>query len=154
MRAGSWIGFAVLSAVILVYSTDFVTGQSAYLALVESLSGKPVDVEDNLTNFGHTVFRKSNHVLAFFLLGLSTIPFRRVARDARRLAVACCASVALASEMVQVLSVFRHPAVYDVAVNLAAALLGLWLVFQPPHFLRTVSRDNFPLVRIWARPTR
>ena len=31
---------------------------------------------------------------------------------------------------------------------------GLWLAFQPPHFLRTVSRDNFPLVRIWARPTR
>ena len=154
MRAGSWIGFAVLSAVILVYSTDFVTGQSAYLALVESLSGKPVDVEDNLTNFGHTVFRKSNHVVAFFLLGLSTIPFRRVARDARRLAVFCCASVALASEMVQVLSVFRHPAVYDVAVNLAAALLGLWLAFQPPHFLRTLSRDNFPLVRVWARPTR
>ena len=154
MHAGSWAAFAVLSVVILVYSTDFVTGDSAYVAMVESLSGKPVDVEDDLTLFGHTVFRKSNHVVAFFLLGLSTIPFRKVARDARRLAVFCCASVALASETIQLFSVFRHPAVYDVAMNLAAALLGLWLVFHPPRFLRTVSRDNFPLARLRAQPTR
>ncbi len=41
MRAGSWIGFAVLSAVILVYSTDFLTGEGVYLAMVESVSGCP-----------------------------------------------------------------------------------------------------------------
>ena len=154
MRAGSWAAFAVLSTVILLYSTDFVTGDSVYLAMVESLSGKPFDVENDLTHYGHIIFRKGNHLAAFFLLGLSTIPLRKVARDARRLAVFCCASVALASEMVQLLSVFRHPAVYDVAVNLAAALLGLWLVFHPPHFLRTVSRDHLPLARLRAQPTR
>ena len=151
MCAGSWAAFAVLSVVILVYSTDFATEDSAYLAMVESLSGKPVDVEDDLTLYGYIIFRKSNHVVAFFLLGLSTIPFRKVAGDARRLAVFLCASVALASETIQLFSVFRHPAVYDVAVNLAASLLGLWLVFHPPRFLRTVSRDNLPLARLRAQ---
>ena len=154
MRTRNWAPFVFLSTFILVYSTDFVTGDSVYVAMVESVSGKPVDVENNLIHYGLLIFRKGNHLAAFFLLGLSTIPFRKVARDARRLAVFCCASVALASETIQVFSVFCHPAVYDVAVNLAAALLGLWLVFHPPRFLRTVSRDNFPLARLRAQPTR
>ena len=59
MRPGGWAAFAVLSVVILVYSTDFLTGESAYVAMVESLSGKPVDVEDDLPFSGTPFFARA-----------------------------------------------------------------------------------------------
>ena len=144
-RVRAWIPFSLLTAAIFVFSSDLLTGDRAYAAMQDAL-GTPHD--DLLFHYGHIAFHKANHLLAFTLLGLFTFPLRNEASGQGPLrALCCCACVALGSELFQFHSNSRSTQVTDVAINLGASMLGLWLLFLPPAFLHLERRAFLRLER-------
>lgn len=125
----------MLSALILLFSTDWFSGDRVYSAIQEDLVGRPI-TEDDFIDRWYVPLRKTGHFLIFVLLGLSLFPLKKRSEDGFRRAFLCCTAVAVASELVQLLSQNRQPGMRDVAVNLVAAFLGLRLLFSPPAFLR------------------
>lgn len=146
MRLRAWTPFCLLTLFILSFSTDFLSGETAYVAVERQVTEKLGAVDDGFFYFEQFIFYKGSHSLVFFLLALATFPVKAKRRGAP-LAMLFCGLVALGSEVLQAFTTSHQPAVLDVAIDLVAAILGLHLLFCPPAFLERVTR----LIR-WSEP--
>ncbi len=146
-----WLPFALLAALILFFSTDWFSGDRVYSFLQEDLVRRTIR-ENEFIDRAYLPVRKAGHILAFVLLGLSVFPLKKRGREGFRYGVLWCAVVAVASELVQLFSQYRHPSLLDVVVNLGASVLGLLLLFAPPAFLqRTAQPAKGAWSRAWSR---
>lgn len=157
-HASRWLPFCLVAALILLFSTDFFSGGSVYMAVQTQVIEKVVTVDDGFYYFEEFLFQKGSHALCFVMLAVAAFPLRKKPLGAQ-LALSLCGLVALGSEMLQALSQTRKPAVLDVGIDLAAAIIGLNLLFHPPAPLARagawlVERTAPPLAGSGSRVSR
>ena len=129
-----FLPFVLVTALIFLYSTDFFTLSRFSDAVVDGFLAGSVSEDSVVWEYFWFATRKLLHIAAFVVLAFSTFPLRRKRRGACY-SFLMCGAVGLASELIQALTVTRIPAVTDVAINLAASLAGLRLLFVPPDVL-------------------
>lgn len=136
--AVSFLPFFLMGGLICLFSTDTFTGDSVSALIDRNFVPNHV-TESSPIPIG-IILEKGNHFAAFLLLGLSGFAFkRRKTKSAFLHAFSACALVALGSEVLQAFTETRAPAVLDVALDMAAALCGLWLLYSAPAAARRLA---------------
>lgn len=145
-----WIPFIFLVALILVYSTDLLTGEAVCNQIHDvTVVIRPDAEESGMANLIPFLFRKVAHASLFLLLGLSSYPLAARGEKGQWLAYIVCAATALCSELLQATTPDRSPEFRDVVLNLASCSVGFgWVCYVPawlpPAFRKVLAAFEGP----------
>lgn len=130
-RAVYWLSLICVSGLIFAACMDRAGDNTATQGVRETVDGLDAFVPVDVGEYVVQAIWKMVHLGQFVLLGICAIAFRTLKCDARRWAFLHCGAVSLGSEILQAFTQLRHPAVFDVAVNLVGATAGFALVYRP-----------------------
>lgn len=143
-----WAPLLLCTGMIFVFSTDVFNTLS-----ITHIEGQLMDAAGVGEAYPvvYPLFHPVQHILAFFLLGLTTFPLAKAGERGLRFAICYCGLVALSSELAQGFADLRQPAEGDVILNLFSGFAGIATLLIVPWLRWCLNTEEFGVLPLLPR---